>query len=269
MVNKIRNHKHIWLMGGLGNILFQGFAAHILSVKGYNVRLNKYLINKNFVTKFILKWKIHINLSELVFKNNFELYERFSIVFFVKTLINRLFNYNIFDVYEFSAQKDFDENCNDFFGYFQDKKFILENLNFFKDYLKVIRKNLVENNPNNNIVVHFRGTDSTWSKEYSHYYSHVIKEINCLYVNEKVTIVTDDIIKAKFFFKKIKKKVVISKSLNQDLNIMCNAKVFFSGLSTLSWWAANLNENASRIYIPQFLDNKLGLFNDNCKIIKL
>ena len=82
-------------------------------------------------------------------------------------------------------------------------------------------------------------------------------------------IVTDDIIKAKFFFKKIKEKVVISKSLDQDLNIMCNAKVFFSGLSTLSWWAANLNENASRIYIPQFLDNKLGLFNDNCKIIKL
>ena len=39
-------------------------------------------------------------------------------------------------------------------------------------------------------------------------------------------IVTDDIIKAKFF-KKIKEKVVISKSLDQDLNIMCNAKVFF------------------------------------------
>ena len=50
---------------------------------------------------------------------------------------------------------------------------------------------------------------------------------------------------------------------------MCNAKVFFSGLSTLSWWAANLNENASTVYIPQFLDNKLGLFNDNCNIIKL
>ena len=269
MVNKNKNYKNIWLMGGLGNILFQGFVAFILVTKGYDVRLNKYLINTNFVTKFILKWKIHVNMSDLVFKNNFKLYERFSIIFFIKTFLNRLFKYNIFDIYEFSSQKDFDENSNDFFGYFQDKEFIKGNLNFFKEYLKVIRKNLVENNPNNNIVVHYRGTDSSWSKENSHYYNYVINEINSFYAYEKVIIVTDDITKAKIFFKKIKEKVVISKSLNQDINIMCNAKVFFSGLSTLSWWAANLNENASTVYIPQFLENKLGLFNDNCNIIKL
>ena len=53
--------KNIWLMGGLGNVLFQILAFNIISKTSEKVFYVKTLTEKNHITKF-LGWTIHQNL---------------------------------------------------------------------------------------------------------------------------------------------------------------------------------------------------------------
>ncbi len=51
--------KEIWLIGGLGNVLFQFLIGEIFVKRGYCVKYVDNLCSENFFTTFLLKWKIH------------------------------------------------------------------------------------------------------------------------------------------------------------------------------------------------------------------
>ena len=61
--------KFIWMMGGLGNVLFQGFAGYLLQ-KNHSVYYVNNLIKSNFITNKILKWTVHdSSISKIIFDN--------------------------------------------------------------------------------------------------------------------------------------------------------------------------------------------------------
>ena len=58
-----------YLSGGFGNILFQYVGvSYIKDFSNCFVSVDKILINNNFITKHILKWKIHENNIDFLFE---------------------------------------------------------------------------------------------------------------------------------------------------------------------------------------------------------
>ena len=55
-----KSTKYVWLMGGFGNVLFQGFAAYVLREQGNSVEMIDNLTRKSLIT-IILGWSIHDN----------------------------------------------------------------------------------------------------------------------------------------------------------------------------------------------------------------
>lgn len=240
-----------YLLGGFGNLSFQSMIIQVLT-KNRKVVLIDILINKNFFTK-IVGWKIHENLSYLVFdKILFDNSSRVALTTFDLTCIylskitGRSFLNRMWI-------KDASELYGDYYaisGYFQDKlsfELSMPHINYLS---KKLYSNITKTSCE--VVIHYRGTDSNWAKRLNNYY---MKIFNILASTTDVIVITDDLVRAKKNLPWCKD--IRSGTLIQDLSILLGAKKIFCAPSTLSWWAALASIEVEEVYMPVMLQTLL------------
>ena len=189
--------KKIWLMGGIGNNLFQIFFGYILEKSNNKVYYVENLTKSNWITKF-LGWTIHDDTFKFFLDDNKIIQSsNFTILL---GLISKKINTNFLKVLYFNEINS--ENlykANNYFGYYQSKFFLEKYEEEFKDFCSKVYINLLSKNFKGSAktVVHFRGGDSLWAKQHAGYYLGVKKRIEKI---ENVLIISDDIDAAKNYF---------------------------------------------------------------------
>lgn len=257
--------KFVWMMGGLGNVLFQGFAGYLLQ-KNHSVYYVNNLTKSNFITNKILKWTIHDDsISKIIFDNqlHFSKLKTLAKLILISLKKNNLFNEKCH--YLFESEDSFSTNYTHYFGYFQSKTFILERKNIFLDYCNLIHEKLIKSLPKeqiSDVVVHYRWGDSDWAKENTDYYEKVKnKLIKNNYRN--IVIVTDDLKQAHCFFSEINNISIQRKSISEDFSQIFYSKTLFMAPSTFSWWACHLGVAKNQVFIPEKIYDQIGFFS-NC-----
>lgn len=260
-INKKNMKKTIYLMGGLGNNLFQLHLYLFLESKGHKVVLNTTFLNKNIFTK-ILGWHIHEKTFLRLFPNiNYEHNSNpITITFF---LISKIMNLGLFgyiydrNIYDYSEINKF----NYFAGYWQKPE------NLCLEIIRKIRNNLkISKKENNNVSIHFRGGDfednSRLDKEY------YTKAISKFPQNTMFKVFTND----KEYFSKIVSEIdnlnlqySESESVEDDFIGLLNSDNIICSNSTFCLWAAFLSK-ADRIYMPKNF-YRANIFSD--KIVEL
>ena len=113
-----KDRYYIWLMGRLGNQLFQINTGKYLSKKGLKIKYVTNLIQNNFFTEKILKWKIHANLIDSFVKGlDFHNHPNYLPPILAKLKVSKNFSYyypSVIDTKSLSTH---------IFGYFQDHSF--------------------------------------------------------------------------------------------------------------------------------------------------
>lgn len=253
--------KQIWIKGGLGNILFQGFIGHLISEKGHNVSFNGFLTKKNIITK-LLKWTLHENNfhEELLGTTNYT----FNIDFFnfIKLIVSKTIKFNFKSIFIFENEGKIRYDSTHYFGYFQSSSLIKNNLHTFRNYCNDLRKKLKleEKHLKTQVVVHFRWGDSTWAKKNKIYYEKILEILKTEYEGHQIYIVTDDINKANSFFSLLNDKKILKRNTMEDFKFLCNSSILFVSPSTFSWWASQIGV-FNLIYFPSnfkdfIFDNK-------------
>ncbi|MDA8860550.1 hypothetical protein N9I36_01165 [Planktomarina temperata] len=221
----------IWLMGGLGNQLFQfNYGSYLKSI-GYSVVYSDYLTKRNFSTR-LLNWKIHefcpIEDQDIV---SIKPLTAVGVTLLAKApLLNHVSNF-----YRASEIKPKSLNI---FGYFQDFFEVIDSNSFLS--MKPMRRE-------SSIVCHLRMTDTLWNKEYT---SRIIREFLDYpsSIDMKKIVVTDHPELARNMFSS--DITVVKRSVKEDFDLMRAASVLFLSNSTFSFWAAKLGSN-QMIYAPK------------------
>lgn len=259
--------KKIWLMGGLGNVLFQILAFRIIEAKtNSSAKYITYLTEKNIITKAI-KWSIHDQLYK-----NFIPEDKIKKVSFwgaicpiilgmFSKLTGKYFSFASFYIKQLSI--DTHSISENVFGYFQDKPFLKNHTVELLELGREIREKY-EIIDNEKTIVHYRKGDSGWAVTNDDYYIEV-KKMLCE-SGEEVIVVTDSPTDAAQFFEDIPNvEISNSKSAMEDFIIMLSAKKLFCAPSTFSWWAAHTLPHSCEVIAPQFLDDLLGFYT-NCQV---
>ena len=259
--------KVIYLSGGLGNQFFQMLFAIHLSKLNNNVFVDTSLIENNLITEKLLRWNVHGDFVTEIFKKKFELGRRSKVLvcydlmflYISRSLKTRFFSHK----YLHTKENKVDNNAKIIMGYFQ-------NMNIYSDiqlksYLTIFENFISRQKLKNRTVIHFRGGDSNWAKEHSSYY---IKVFNLVQKNNLcVDIVTDDKLRCKKLLKSYDFEYsIISKDALSDFEYLSHSTTIFTAPSTYSWWAAILNNDKKKIYMPYFFKER---FVVNSKIIYL
>lgn len=246
----------IWLIGGFGNTLFQILFGEHLKSRGFNVIYVENLVKNNFLTKYILRWKIHepiynriLNSNELKNYNSLK-----CLLALVKFFISKCFGITFFG-YAFERS---DKNAKAHIGYYQSEHSVKKH----NKELNKIKHKITSNFPkveNYNHVIHFRGKDTLNLKE------NVEILLKAVELFPEIVIVSDDYTTVKEIISKNNK--IISRNSIEDFMILTTAKkVLICSDSTFSLWAGILNDNA-KIYAPKKLINFIGNFNGKIEIL--
>jgi hypothetical protein len=254
--------KIIWLMGGLGNILFQLFYASLLRKTGYHVKLCTKLIEHNHYTR-IFGLQIH-DSSYLNFEQGYNIKNN-NIFPALLALLDKKLGCSFSSVSFIQDQQGFLELGVEkhIFGYFQNPS----QINYYRDEFLEFCEDMTKKTSSETSyshVAHFRFGDSNWAFKSQKYYNFIKSKLQ----NENgVVIVTDSIKMATSFFKDISKVKIISSSHPfSDFLILANCEYLYCGPSTFSWWASHLSSSLKEVYMPSFLLNKLGFYNKNVKL---
>lgn len=228
--------KTVWLMGGLGNQLFQINHAAYISSLGYEVQLNFYLTQRNIVTK-LLGWSTHEFIAlDYIVDQKFVCETKLAPIILAKC---GLFNYySNFDVDN--------HNCQNQFGYRQNKE--LNQKIFFKHKFP-------QNASQEEFVMHFRAGDMNSKNDAFDYYDKILSKFK----STSIKVITNAVDEFKIIqqrFPNIDFKIQ-SGSLIDDFSYMLGAKRFIGAPSTLSWWAAKLSQK-KELFLPQILTDTLG-----------
>jgi hypothetical protein len=253
----------IWLMGGLGNVLFQLFYAKLLSKNGYNVELCLKLTERNYYTR-LMGWTIHKN-SYIYFIDDYKISNQKNIYPALLAFLDKKLGFSFGFVTFIQNKHKFLTFGNEkhIFGYFQNRL----QINYFRDIFLEFCENISKNISNNLLyshVVHFRLGDSNWGLNSQKYYNFIKAKLQD---ENGVVIVTDSTEKATSFFKDISEVQIISSSDPfSDFLILANCEYLYCGPSTFSWWASHLSSALKEVYMPSFLLNKLGFYKKNVKL---
>lgn len=249
--------KKIWLMGGIGNNLFQMFFGYVLERSNHKIYYVENLTQSSWVTKF-LRWKIHDNTYKF-FLNNNKLIRSSNFIVFLG-LISKKINSIFFKVLYFQEKNTENfVNADNYFGYYQNKLLLQKYDEEFKDFCSKIYSHLLLENfkASMKTVVHFRGGDSLWAKQNASYYLSVKKRIKKI---ENVLIISDDIDAAKNYFGESKNLIFRqSPSPLDDFRTLVLASNIYCAPSTFSWWAAHCATNA-KVVAPKFLEDSIGYY---------
>lgn len=227
------NSINIWLMGGLGNQLFQLNKAVELNNRGYSVTLvNNLVLQNSIIASKILKWKIHDNVLNKV-------YDVGSVTTKKDVMPILLSKSKMFGYYTKYYKSEYDVlPTKNMFGYFQKKI----NMNLHSEKFLLNKKS-------SDIVMHIRLTDNNNLVFSKKYYLDIIHKFNLNHIK----VVTDDNAGAKKFLDDnttIHYDIVSSNTLS-DFATLRGAKYVIAAPSTFSFWAAISNETADKVYVPE------------------
>lgn len=245
MINRF--HKHtVWLMGGLGNQLFQiQFGLWLARESQYPVIFNRTLTNSNFFTK-TLRWSIHDNILDKVVVTDDLLFSHTGNPFAILSAKLSLFNkFSRFYGSNF-LEEDF---CENIFGYFQCA--IFNELVCDENLINIRRPN----SWSDDLVMHLRGGDINDMGGALKYYNEVLYDLP----SSEIRIVTD----TQRLLKKVRSDfpkhvfIDVSSSASIDFLRLAGARKVILAPSTFSWWAARLGK-ADLCYAPSTLIKLLG-----------
>ena len=161
--------KHIWLIGGLGNILFQSIFIKKVISDGFKINVYSVFTEKNILTKYLLNWKIHQPAyKELLEKKSIEKVSiMFSVYILLSFYIAKFFkkppNEYLFTKSGLDVVKNY-EKYNHFMGYYQNKEFLIKNKLHIESIISEIKSNLPKKY-DEKVVYHFRGGDAKYLNE--------------------------------------------------------------------------------------------------------
>tara|TARA_B100000575_G_C23140808_1_gene663799 strand:- start:566 stop:1411 length:846 start_codon:yes stop_codon:yes gene_type:complete len=277
----VKRNSIVYLMGGLGNQIFQLSLANRLRNEGHNIKID--ISNYSFPSDDVIqKRELVFPLSYFGFeptKNEMLKYKIFS-----KIRKNSFKNYKFFPFKKFN-DKNFQNALigkhNLFVGYWQDVDLIKENTSFLKESLsneKLIFDSLKRQKSTNNVMVHVRRKDYLEMKEELsiNYYKNAINIANKKIINCQFDVFTDDFewVKKQKLFNNAKNIIYSNNSVEntiKDFSRMLSYKHFIISNSTYSLIPAIINEESdSLIIMPEpWFKNENKNINPNKSWIKL
>ena len=236
------DHK-IFLMGGLGNQLYQYNFGCYLESRGFKVVYSTLLLKKNFITK-ILSWTIHDFVLEKLLNKNISIDNNFFD--FIYILFSKINFFN--SLTSFYGVSKVPVNPSKYiFGYFQNK-----------DFLKKIHFEIPNVNKKNKIVtVHMRLGDSPSIKQDLLFQTNTIENLQ----TNEVIVVTNDIFLAKSYMLEKFDNIICSfysEDVVSDFIFLSTSETVICSNSTFSWWACKISNFQKNVFIPQSLSSRLG-----------
>ena len=239
---------YVWLMGGLGNQLFQANFGYKLLASGSRVSFNSLLVKRNAM-RFVTRFNIHpFELHSLI--KDCPIHTAFNAAPFLAKppIFNRYSQW-------FGTSGIPICSAKNYFGYFQDKR---DNKQcWFQDLVTLTDAKRYD------VALHLRYTDSP----------HLVRSMEVKKILKRfsssfeIAILTDDKEKAG----KLVREVGLSNidfpqgGLLDDFSIIAKAPTVICADSTFSWWAAKLNQNAELVIAPQNLVSRLGVPNQRAQ----
>lgn len=265
MATKIHKFKKktlvIYLMGGLGNVLFQINFAYNLRDAGYNIRLNVYSLMSNNIISKILKWSNHStlnNIIELGILDGFEIDHKFRLSF-MNALWSKKTGKNIFGTKFYGINSPSHSeiiSVKNLFGYFHNKNpindffvnHLRERLNIWLSLKKNLQELIGKLIKHGDIIVHVRGGDFTTDSNLElgvDYYKKAIAAAanNC----GSVLVLTNDALYAESILCDIPFQIISQDSPVADFIIIMKSRIKVLANSTFSWWAAELSDDKCTI----------------------
>lgn len=248
--------KVIYLMGGLGNVLYQlNFGYHLKDL-GFKVILNISLLESNWITK-VFNWKVHngtISAMNYFIDNDFIIQNKPGVqlvsAILKSSAIAKLSKSKYFG-HDFPTTDDI-EIYNIFFGYYQNTTFISQKLkyNFSKCYKNTLKSEFLHSiKEQETFVIHFRGGDKSTDLNFRTNYKHALKKVSA----KKVFIITDDIQSAQKLIKEFNclTRIISNDNMLEDFLIIQLAKNKILSRSSFSWWAAEMSDPNCTIIEPK------------------
>jgi hypothetical protein len=251
----------IYLMGGLGNVLFQINFAYNLRDAGYNIRLNVYSLMSNNIISKMLKWSNHNtlnNIFELGILDGFEIDDKFRLSF-MNALWSKKTGKNIFGTKFYGINSPSHSeiiNVTNLFGYFHNKNpvndffvnHLQERLNIWLSLKKNLQELIGKLIKHDDIIVHVRGGDFTTDSNLElgvDYYKKAIAAAtnNC----GSVLVLTNDALYAESILCDLPFQIISQDSPIADFIIIMKSRIKVLANSTFSWWAAELSDNKCTI----------------------
>lgn len=239
----------VWLMGGLGNQLFQANFGYRQLEAGLGVSFNSLLVKRNamrFVTGFnVHPFKLHRLIKDCPIHSNFS-----TAPLFAKPPICNKYSQWL------GVSGIPSRSAKNYFGYFQGNQ---DNEKcWFQDSVMLTDAKCYD------VALHLRYTDSPYSVSSM----ELVKTLKRLSPSVEIAILTDDKEKAE--------TVVLEAGLSNvdfpqgelldDFSILARASTVICADSTFSWWAAKLNQNAELVIAPQSLITRLGTPNRMARV---
>ena len=248
-------------------MLFQAVLIKKIKTEGYKPKIYPVLTESNFLTKNILRWKIHKPLFKTFFPNlKFSNADLISIIyslfsFYFSKTIKRPFNKFLFTETDYDLHNSYHQ-CLHFMGYYQSKEFLSKNKQYVKHVITELQKN-IQTLDGDKIVFHFRGSDSNNLNENINRLNSIIK------TEEEITIITDDpsLLENNGFTPKSNNKIVNDSELNDFISLCSAKKKLYISNSTFSWWASNLVSKDCTVYMGKNIYDELGYYGDGKLVV--
>lgn len=250
-MNKMIN---IWLMGGLGNVLFQVNYGRYLRSKGYNVCFIDNLLKKNVITR-ALGWKIHSpdyrSLNEEFISKN--------ISYTILALVLARSKIGIFSQYA-SGFFDFEKNLSkNIFCYFQSAK-NLQEVDIGIDRAEFGSRELaIPFEPY--VAIHRRYSDTGWEQP-------LLTPILDTLIHSRVLVCTDSQSDAISDLDHYSLTYDFSDGISSidDFLVLVDSKTLVCSNSTFALWALLIGSHDS-VYVPKELAENFPFIRMLGKII--
>lgn len=219
----------IWLMGGLGNQLFQlNFGTWLEQNSNITVGYNTYLLNKNIITQ-ALGWSIHGVGCGNIIKSKQEFKCEANIVALTLSKSQKFEQYSSF--WGLAGLREYVPRH--LFGYFQDKNFLANTSGLLR-----LAEDQLLNVPSYELVMHLRGGDMNDKSEAYKYYFAVLDGLE----SSQINIVTDCSDSFNLIERTFRKHEFFRSGgePEYDFFVCCRARKLITAPSTFSWWAARL-----------------------------
>lgn len=230
---------NIWLMGGLGNILFQHAYGEYLKSHGFEVYYVSNLTEKNLITR-MLGFTIHESFVKRIISTDNVIHVNFLSTIVIVALSKPKFlnKYSAFVHGEVSYSRNQ-------FGYHQATNVLDKTI---RPYLK--GQSLFANHKlNSRRVRHVRAGDTTWHQD------------NEVFQFDKELVLVGSLEDLKLLNLPIENSG--SGDAFKDFEFLATSRILYTANSTFSWWAAHIGPEEKKIYMSRMLVNQLGHYLQN------
>jgi hypothetical protein len=245
---------NVFLIGGLGNNLFQISLGDYLKQTGHRVTYNSYFLKKNFITKF-MGWTIHSSevTNEILKAEEVRSGLNFVDIFYLLVFFS-LSKLKLLDISSPNKNKIFFRRC---LGYWQENNVINKN---FVDRVKSYFYKGVTSEAYN--VIHVRRGDFSECSQLT--WSYYLDAIKVMKENKYMIIANQDDVFYEFQERlkneKLKCKVEFIKStgknFKEDFSLMIGANKVIMSNSTFCYWAVQLGNSVMSIYPNKISPNR-------------